>query len=119
MLSAFPSLLSWSQVSPLILRVALGIILLYWTYKTFKQSGSMNTKIVSAFEGVAGILLILGLWTQIAALFVIIEMLVHLGNKIRSRAFLTDGVNYYLLILVIAVSLIVTGPGLLAFDLPL
>ena len=70
-------------------------------------------------EGVAGILMLIGLWTQGAALVIIVDLIIRLVAKIKSRSFLTDGVNYYLFMLVIAISLLLTGPGILSFDLPL
>ena len=52
-----------------------------------------------------------------SALSVII--VVKLSKKVKDRAFLTDGVNYYIILLVLAISLLFSGPGFLAFDLPL
>lgn len=120
MLSLFPSLLSWSQVSPLLIRLSLSAVLLFSAYKVFSnKKTSSNTKIVAAIESLAGILVLIGLWTQGATLVITIDMLVRLVLKIRERAFLSDGVNYYILILVMAFSLLLTGAGFLAFDLPL
>ena len=120
MLSAFPTLLSYQQLSPLIIRLVLGIILLHWSYRGFrtgKQSGA--NKALNLAEGLIGLLLLIGLWTQVAALVATIGLAVCLIQKIRAKAFLTDGVNYTLILLVLAISLLVTGPGWIAFDYPL
>ncbi len=120
MLSVFPSLLSWSQISPLIIRVTLGIIFIFWTYRTWKKGSATSTqKIASILEGMAGILLIIGLWTQVAALVAIVDLIVRLIERTSKKAFLTDGVNYYFILLVMAISILLTGAGFLAFDYPL
>ena len=82
------------------------------------SSGS-NAKGYGAVEILISIFLIIGLFTQLAALLNAIILVIKLGFKARDKAFLTDGINYYILLLVMAVSLIFTGPGFFAFDLPL
>lgn len=122
MLSLFPSLLSYDQLSPLILRVVLGITLAYFGYqKIIGKGGSSgsNTKIYGGVEIIIAIFLIIGLFTQLAALLNAIILVIKLGFKVRDRKFLTDGINYYLLLLAIAISVMFTGAGWLAFDLPL
>ena len=120
MLSTFPSLLSWSQFSPFLIRITLGTILIFWAYRVLadKSIDSQN-KIIGIIEAISGIMLVIGLWSQIAALIVTVDLVIRLVGKIRNKAFLTDGVNYYLVLLVMALSLMVTGAGFWAFDLPL
>ena len=123
MLSLFPYFLSYQQLSPLIIRVTLGVVFLYWAYTEFKKACSSKVsnkeKVCAIVEAFSGAFLIIGLWTQAAALVAIIGLVIEIAGKIRKRAFLTDGVNYYILLLVMAISLIFTGAGALAFDLPL
>jgi uncharacterized membrane protein YphA (DoxX/SURF4 family) len=120
MLSLFPSLLSWGQLSPFFIRLTLGAVLLYWAYASFKTKNiSTWEKVFGYLEGIAGILLVIGLWTQAAALFAGIKLVVCLVGKIRRKQFLTDGVNYYLVLLILAISLLFTGAGFFAFDVPL
>jgi uncharacterized membrane protein YphA (DoxX/SURF4 family) len=89
-------------------------------YRAFKHQPSKSSeRVLSALEGVFGILLILGLFVQGVALLVAIDMLVRLIGKMKSKSFLSDGVNYYLILFVLSISLLVTGAGFLAFDLPL
>jgi uncharacterized membrane protein YphA (DoxX/SURF4 family) len=59
------------------------------------------------------------LWTQLAALLNAVILVIKLGIKAREKKLLSDGINYYILLLAMAVSLLFTGPGLFAFDLPL
>ena len=98
MLSVFPELFNYSQIAPFILRIALGIILIRIGYK-------------SGFIGIIQILtavfLFLGLFIQIAAPLAIIAC-----YKIREK-------KLALMIVATALSLILLGPGLFSFDLPL
>lgn len=120
MLSAFPALLSYQQTSPLIIRLVLAIILIHWSYRGLRTSDQTRAdKVLALAEGLIGLLLLVGLWTQVAALIAAVGLLVCLIRKIRVKAFLTDGVNYALILLVLAISLLVTGPGWIAFDYPL
>ncbi len=120
--SLFPYLFTYDQAAPFILRLILGITLAYFGYRKIqkrgKSSGS-NTIIYGAIEILVAIFLIIGLFTQLAAMINAVILVIKLGYKIRDKAFLTDGINYYILLLVIALSVIVLGPGWFAFDLPL
>jgi uncharacterized membrane protein YphA (DoxX/SURF4 family) len=119
MLSLFPSLLSYSPLGPFLLRVVLAAILFYWAYGRFK--GPRTRILISAgiVEAVTGFLLLIGLFTQLAALILIIVMTVKLSQKIKTKAFFTDGVNYFFIVLVIAITVLFMGPGAFSFDLPL
>jgi uncharacterized membrane protein YphA (DoxX/SURF4 family) len=100
----------------------LGITLAYFGYLKIKgrgKSSGSNSKIYGYTEVFISIFLIIGLFTQVAALLNALILVIKLGHKVRDKAFLTDGINYYLLLLVMAISLVLTGPGVLAFDLPL
>lgn len=124
MLSIFPSLLTYEQISPFLIRLSLGAVFLFWAYRSLRANKSsndtsLNKKIIQIIEGLLGIMLIIGLWTQLVALIVLIDLIVRLIDRIRGKAFLTDGVNYYLLLLIMAISLLVTGAGFFAFDMPL
>lgn len=120
MLSLFPSLLDWSLLAPFIIRLTLGLVFIISTLKTLRgHSATSLKKTTSVLEGIAAILLFAGLWTQGAALFLIIDLTVRLFGKVRAKQFLSDGVNYYLVLLVLAISLLLTGAGAFAFDYPL
>lgn len=118
MLSLFPTLLSWQEVSPLLIRLVLASVFLHWTYKTLKSRPITNgKKVVAAIEFITGILFVFGLWTQAAAIIAIINLLARLVERVHKKAFLTDGVNYYLILFVLAISLLLTGPGIWAKDI--
>lgn len=118
MLTLFPSLLTWELLSPLLIRLVLGAVFIHWAYKTLRNSGSdVKQKSIAAIEGLVGILLVIGLYAQGAALVAAIDLLVRLVERITKKSFLNDGVNYYLILLVLAVSILVTGAGWYGFDL--
>ena len=120
MLSLFPTLLAYERLSPLLIRLTLGIILIYWAYKGLRDAKQTSgKKALDIVEGLVGILLIIGLWTQAAAALAALGFLVCLIGKIRDKAFLTGGVNYVLILFILSLSLMLTGAGFWAFDLPL
>ena len=120
MLSIFPSLLAYEQIGPLLIRLMVGITLVYFGYqKTLKKgtSSGSNAKAYGVVEIIVGLFLVIGLFTQLAALLNVIILVIKLGFKVRDGAFLTDGINYYILLLIMAISLLFTGPGFLSYDL--
>jgi len=119
MLSVFPYLLSWQMLSPFIIRVTLGVVVLLWAHKSLKKGSPTNDKAIGAIEGVAGILLTIGAWTQVAALVIAIDLVIRLWQKASSKNLFTDGVNYYFILFILSLSLLVTGAGAFSFDLPL
>lgn len=134
MLSLFPSALSYGFFAPTIVRCAAGITFLYIAITL------VNTRIVlqsisnlpivgrmrpwmiwtsAAFTAVVGAALVAGLFTQAAAIVGALIALKHaLGYK-KYRAYLPLSLGTYLLLMVICISIIVTGAGAFAFDLPL
>ncbi|MCL5781776.1 MAG: hypothetical protein M1459_00195 [Patescibacteria group bacterium] len=120
MLSVFPTFLSYQQLSPFILRIVLGAVFLFWAYRQIRKHDKNKVKLIQGIvEGIAGILFIVGLFTQAVALVSAIYLIICIFERINRKAFLTDGVNYYLILLAISISLLVTGAGWWAFDLPL
>jgi len=120
--SLFPYLLTYEELAPLILRVVLGVTLAYFGYQKIKQRGKSsgsNSVIYGGVEVVIAVFLVIGLFTQLAALLNALILVIKIGYKIRDKAFLTDGINYYVLLLAMALAVAVSGAGFLAFDLPL
>ncbi len=120
MLSLFPSLLAYDQVGPFIIRIVLGVTLAYFGYLKLvnkgKSSGS-NAKVYGVVEIIIALFLIIGLFTQLAALLNAIILVIKLGFKARDKALFSDGINYYVLLLAMAIAIIFMGPGLFAYDL--
>lgn len=120
MLSVFPYLLSFQSLSPFIIRLTLGGVFLYWSFKTFsKKRLDAQTKAIGLIESLASLLLVVGLWTQIASFIIIVDLVSRLYFKFKNKQLFSDGVNYYFILLVLAISLLFSGAGFLAFDLAL
>ena len=134
MLNPFPDLLMYSFFAPLILRVVLGLIFADLGMLKFRGErgtwiNSFNTlslrpadlfvSIYGALQIVGGLLLLLGLWTQVAALVFVIFSGIELYLEWQAREILRRDLVFYLLIFTISLSLLITGAGALAIDIPL
>ncbi len=133
-LNIFPELLSYSHAAPLILRVLVGIIfvdlgLLVFTtekkawmqfFETIRfKPARVFTRALGIIELVGGIMLIAGWYTQLVALIFAIILLAECYAEMRENALLRRDIVFYLLLLAICVSLLITGAGAIALDLPL
>src|SRR5258708_37546347 len=132
MLRIFPTLLVFSLVAPFLLRLATGPLFLSWSIRTLSSErrsvashlsnwnipGSAGAIILGIIEGIVGILLVVGLYTQVAAL---IGMILSALFALLSRKEMFVGTNAlsYLLVALICFSLMFSGAGFFAFDLPL
>ncbi len=134
MLSVFPELLNYSLLAPFLLRVVLGLIFIDLGVLLFKSEkgrwmvsfetlgfnpASFFVPLYGALQIIGGVLLLIGLWTQVAALAFAIFTGVELYIEWRAREVFKRDLVFYILLFVISVSLALTGPGVYAFDLPL
>ena len=120
MISVFPDLFVFQLLSPFILRITLSAVILFWSIKEFKKKNpDIKQRIVTLIKAICGLSLLLGLYTQVSALIVFAYLAVQLFFKFKSKSLFSDGINYYFILLMIALSLLFTGPGVFAFDLPL
>jgi uncharacterized membrane protein YphA (DoxX/SURF4 family) len=83
------------------------------------ESSGSNSVTYGVVELLLALLLIIGLYTQLAAVLNAAILVIKLAFKAKSKALFTDGINYYILLLVMCLSLVVTGAGMFGFDLPL
>ena len=134
MLNVFPNLLTYGLIAPFILRIVVGIILLEIGYlKLGKEKAAWNmffqtihfkpsyifVALLALIEIVAGGFLIVGYLTQIAALVMAIILFAEAYIELQDGALLKRDIVFYTLLLVICVSLLFSGAGAFAFDLPL
>lgn len=121
-------------MGPFLLRVVLGIILLdlgklklrdekaRWT-ASFEALHLKPAKELVAIAGivdiVGGLMLILGFYTQIAALIFVILFGIEIYVEFKNSQILKRDMTFYVLVVVIAFSLLLTGAGAFAFDIPL
>ncbi len=111
--SIFPGLFFLSYFVPTLLRVVVGVLFLISGWKLLKSHA--HDKLAGAGFSVIGILLVIGLFTQLAAIGGIIHILLarYLGLQTK---FSSSSAG--ILALIILVSLVFTGAGALAIDLP-
>jgi uncharacterized membrane protein YphA (DoxX/SURF4 family) len=129
----YPGLFSYGILAPTILRIVAGFIFLSFAYRAFISRKERSVfahvrkgayekfllwvRIVIEFFG--GLLLLFGLFTQLAAMILSLVTLVAIAVKARNPRLLRNGLGFFILLLVVLLSLIVLGPGIWAFDLPL
>ncbi|KKQ83528.1 MAG: DoxX family protein [Parcubacteria group bacterium GW2011_GWB1_38_8] len=134
MLNPFPELLNYSLLAPLILRVLVGLIFIDLGFLKFRGEkerwlASFETlglrpvdlflSLYAMLQIVGGALLIIGLWTQVAALTFVIFTGIELYIEWRAQEILRRDMVFYLLIFTISLSLLLTGAGAYAIDIPL
>ncbi len=134
MLNPFPELLNYALLAPFFLRVVLGLIfvdlgLLKFRAEKERWLATFNTlnlhpadfllPLYAGLQIAGGLLLIMGLWTQIAALAFVIFTGIELYTEWSAKEILKRDIVFYLLLFIISVSLLITGAGAYAIDLPL
>jgi uncharacterized membrane protein YphA (DoxX/SURF4 family) len=78
----------------------------------------MWTYFIGTTETLTGLLLLAGLFTQLAAIFAAAITIANI-LKIKLKQGFVGGYEYDLLILAAAVAILLLGPGLYSLDLPL
>ncbi len=134
MLNIFPELITFVLFAPLLLRVVVGSYFLYWGIEFLKKDryadcatslrvewGSLGILFIwylSFFEIIVGAFLITGFLTQAAAIggMLIAGKLYYLQRTYPSVA--KNERATYILIFVVCLSLLLSGAGVLAIDIP-
>lgn len=134
MLNPFPDLLVYSMMAPFIVRLAVGLIFIRFgalgisadrhrlaqVFERFgARPGMFFAVFVSLIELIAGAMLVVGFYTQIAAVATALISIGLIWEKLLGRKFGSEGVLFDLLLLSVSLSLLFSGAGFLAFDLPL
>ncbi|HEV8677377.1 MAG TPA: DoxX family membrane protein [Candidatus Paceibacterota bacterium] len=137
MLTTFPSLLAFSFFAPAFLRAVVAACFAYQAITHFKNKRGVADEISDLAKGLSheaavwlaglliiaelavGILLFVGAWTQIAAILAILGFLkmAYFNDRLPTYAPLPR--STYFVLVAICLSLLVTGAGAFAFDLPL
>lgn len=114
MLSVFPDILFLAPFSALLIRIALALVLVFAGRKHLSGAGT-TLRVLAAVEVATAISVGAGAWTQIGALAgMFITLFWFVRPATRPVSFIAA-----LLSLVLCVSLLLTGAGPFAFDLPL
>jgi len=131
MFNLFPDLLSYSLIAPFLLRVVVGFILFKfgWNTVTNKRpevynftTSNKNTLILTKFLGlihlILGLLFIIGLLTQVISLVVLLFSIISY-TATKKKFFRYRDPVFFVLLGVICLSLVFSGAGAFALDLPL
>ena len=130
MLNPFPELLVYSFFAPTLLRVAVALAFLYIAYMQYlrrTQISALHFPIVGqnfawfaiAFHTIVGVALLVGYYTQVAAIVAIAGLVKGWWLNKRYPSVVIVPTSTILLLLVICLSLLLSGAGALAFDVPL
>lgn len=120
MLNTFPNLLTYGLFAPLLLRLALGIFLVFTSYKSLRGQISNVSRGSNIVLIVAGIFIVLGLFTQVMALIALLintATFVYKWKVVKSLS--EKDIMLYVFVIVISFSLMLSGAGFYAIDLPL
>ena len=134
MLNPFPALLTFGFFAPLLLRLALGVLFfdfgrhaltrgraqhgLLFEALGLKQ-GTRYAVILGSVELIIAVMFIVGLYTQIAALIGLVLSLAAYYLKGKHGMHIEHRRHLFFLTAVISLSLLLSGAGAVAFDLPL
>lgn len=134
MLSVFPDLLSLSFFAPFFLRLALGVVFLDFGRHTLGKGrgqhgvlfealglhqGAKYVTPLGVLEIAAALMLVIGLYTQLVAIFTLLLSLIAYHLKGKHGAHIEHRRHLFFLTAVISFSLLLSGAGALALDLPL
>lgn len=132
MLNPFPQLLDFAFFAPTLLRTTAAMVFLYVAYKQYGRRqeiarlrfpivghGAWIATLVVGFHTVVGAMLFFGYYTQVVALLGSIGLLKGwwLNKRYPSVVILPN--STILVLLAVMLSLLLTGAGALAMDLPL
>ena len=117
MLSLFPQIFFLEQLSPFILRLALGVIFASYGYIKLSQRKNKLSIAGGALELVGGLFVFLGLFTQLGAIFLIVDRLISVWKVKFSRGFI-GGYDFDIALIAMATSLLFLGPGFFSIDFP-
>lgn len=132
LLNVFPDLLNYSALAPTILRIILGILVINLGYlkivsekeRWLELFETLNLrpvglflKVFSAIEIIGGIMLIIGVYTQIVALVFAVMYLCEAILDYEEESLVKRSLPFYILLCAISISLLLTGAGLFAVDI--
>jgi len=133
-LNTFPDLLTFSTLSPFILRVVIGLIIInLGTLKLGKEQVSWQelfevinihpakffVKTLAYIEMIGGLMLLAGAYTQLTSIIFATLFFCEAVLEYREASLERRNLTFYILMFTISLSLVFLGAGAFAFDLPL
>lgn len=132
MLNTFPHLLDYAFFAPTIIRIAVSLVLLYVAYSSYARQSEIaqmrfpivgQTKAASwisvTFYAAVGAMLLFGYYTQIAAIFALVALVKSFILKKQYPRLIPLSQITMLLLAAMCLSLLLSGAGAVAYDLPL
>lgn len=134
MLNLFPGLLSYAMLGPFILRLVLALVFIDLGLLKFRSEkhrwlatfealhlrpADFFVPLYAAVQILGGLMILIGLWTQGAALVLAVFTFCELYVEWSASTLLKRDFTFYLLIFCLSLSLIFTGAGAYSFDIPL
>lgn len=127
--SLFPQLFTYEFFAPTILRIFLGGFFILFCYLKFKDIPgktelffSLGIKparfwvlFIAILEFISGIFLLFGFLTQLVVIISALLMLIAIFTVGK----ITKRYDFYIILLIISISLLLSGPGAFSIDLPL
>lgn len=118
-LSLLPQLLTFGLLSPLLLRLCVGFLILRFGWERYHKKYKWN----SILYLITGVFLVVGLYTQAVAIVGIallkFDYYVDFYRNRKTTPIPNEHKILTVVLIVILISLLFTGPGFVAFDLPL
>ncbi|MBU3925838.1 hypothetical protein KJ763_01570 [Patescibacteria group bacterium] len=118
MLSIFPELFNYSFLAPFILRIILALVLIRLSYSSAIRNTDKYQRAIDITLIISAVLIGFGFLTQLVSL-VIIAMIIIEVIKANAQKNVINRKSEKLLMIAIAISLMLLGPGMFAIDLPL
>jgi len=133
-LNPFPSLLLYAFYAPFLLRLIVAVVFIEFGFAKLTKDKSAKAEffekiglkpgatyviVFGAIELLAGAMLLVGFYTQIAALVAGLILLATMIIKAKHADYLASPARYYFILFVICLSLLMTGAGAFALDTPL
>ncbi|MDP2593583.1 MAG: TQO small subunit DoxD [bacterium] len=120
MLSLFPTLFAFKFFAPTIIRLVLGILFIKiaskkWGENRGKKGFAATSEVLVNFLG--GIFLFIGLYTQATVVILLLSLLITMASEWRDAA--ESQKQLWVLMFFSTFTLLVTGAGAFAIDLPL
>lgn len=134
MLNPFPDLLTYSLLAPFILRLVAGLIFIDLGVLAFKNEKkrwlaslsalqvpkpNLVLKILGGIEIIGGLMLLVGFYVQGAAIILALLTFTEGYIEYKEPEVLKRNFVFYTMLLSIVLSLLFSGAGSFAFDLPL
>lgn len=118
-ITLFPMILGQDQIAAFILRVVLGVTLGYFAWQKIRahgESSGSNSRLYGYVELIIAAIMVVGLFTQLAALINVIILVIKIIFKAKESKLLSHGINYYVLLIAMAAALMLIAPGIWSID---